>query len=170
MRFRYFNIPKLVFQLLRPNYSVRYDYDPDTQPNLLNNLYRLCLAICYVIESDLQEYYSYRIRWYMLVSCDPTYGSVEYVLNYLWDYNSQITITPSSVVDTTSYLYTEDTPAVYLYTEDQPEVYWGMGREYSGNPIVNIPAALANSPDYQQFIAELNLLFPFYIPYTINII
>ena len=47
MRFRYIDIPKLVLQLLRPNYSVRRDHSYTEQPFWTPILYRwCCMTIC----------------------------------------------------------------------------------------------------------------------------
>lgn len=168
MRFRLIDIPKFVFQTLRGNYSVRGDYQLPTQPQITTFLYRVCLAICYVIRGELHEYYRFRGKWFMLAACTPTYGQISRVLSYLYGYN--ITITSSKATLFENMLYAEDTPQVFWYAEDTPAVYLGGGGNYTEAPIVNVPSALYNSPHYAQFIADLNLLTPFFITYTINVV
>lgn len=166
MRFRYISIAKLVFQLLRGNYALRSDYDAEKQPQRTTFLYRLCLAMCYVISGDLQRYYETRSKWYMLVSCTPSYGQIARVLTYWYGYN--ITITPSVTQTKQSYWYdalkSKEEGQPYLYDDGEHPVYMGL----SGNatePIVNIPEVLYNNPiAMAQFRADLSVLVPFYIP------
>lgn len=171
MRFRYINIPKLVLQLLRGNYSVRHDYDAQTQPQITTNLYRYCLACVSNFQQYLQSYYENRSKYYMYAVCTPVYGQIERVLNYWYGTFGNITITPSSAETGVSYWYAEDTPKKYLFEGDTPPVYLGFGGNYTEKPIVNVPKALADLPEvYSQFIADVNLLLPFYITYSVNII
>lgn len=169
MKFRYIDIPKLVFQVLRSNYAVRYDYDENEQPQATSNIYRLCLAMCVILTDQLQSYYRTREKAYILSVCTPVYNQTAAVLNYLFGYNDEIYITPSGAQADGSYLYMEDEPATYLYTEDEPQVFWGQIGTYTESPIINIPLELQqNTVKYNQFIADLNTLFPFYLPYTIR--
>lgn len=169
MRFRYINIPKLVFQLLRGNYATRIDYDPVEQPQRTTNLYRLLLACLYPFKESIKAYYPIRSKWYMLAACTPTYGQIERVLNYWYDYDNGITITPSRASAIGSMWYSGPDPKVYLYTSATPPVYLGRGGNYTEAPIVNIPIALFNDTQvYNQFIADLNVLTPFYLTYTIK--
>lgn len=165
MRFRYISIAKLVFQLLRGNYALRSDYEPETQPQRTTFLYRLCLAICYVFSGDLQRYYETRSRWYMLVSCTPSYGQIERVLTYLYGYN--ITVTPSTTQTHQSYWYAQPQPKEiqpYLRDGSDHPVYLGASSNAT-EPIINIPTALYNNPvAMAQFRADLSVLVPFYIP------
>lgn len=172
MKFRYINIPKLVWQLLRTNFLERWDYAPEQGQNQrTTNLYRICLAICYAIAPDWKRYMRTRSKQYMLAACTPTYGQIQRVLNYWYaDEYGPISITQSMAVTTNSYLYEESEPARYLYMEAEPPVFWGRGGNYTEAPTVNIPQALADNPDdYRQFIADLNLLIPFYLTYNIVI-
>lgn len=67
------------------------------------------------------------------------------------------------------YVYDSPTPPVYLYGTPTPKVYLGQGGTITEQPIITIPAALYNNSEaYNQFIADVNTLFPFYIKYTIK--
>lgn len=168
MRFRFLNVPRIIFQILRSNYAVRSDYDPEMQPMALNYMYKFCLALIWPLKPRLDAFYEMRERWYILCACSPTYGQIERVLNSLWEYqNNEITITPSSAELAESYLYDTDTPAEYWYAEDTPAVYLGRGGVFSEVPIVNVPSALYNSPQYEQFLQELRFLVPFYIGFVV---
>lgn len=168
MRFRYINIQKMVFQLIRPDFALRYDYDPVNQRNRINYFTRIILAICYTLNGSLIQYYRHRTKWYMIAACTPTYGQIQRVLQYLYGMEyGDISITPSGAQLANSYLYKEDTPAKYLYTTDEPQIFWGQLGNVTEVPIVRLPQALVDSDDYEDFISTLNLLFPFHISYTL---
>lgn len=171
MKFRYIDTPRLIFQLLRSNYAVRTDTKAPEQPRYLTYLYRLCLALVWPLDAILKNYYKVRSKWYMLTACYPSYGQAMRVIDYWYpDWAGQITIEPSQATITNSYWYAEPTPPVYLYAEATPPVYLGRGVNYSEAPIVNIPQALVNDTEtYNQLIRDLDILFPFYVPYAINI-
>ncbi len=161
MKFRYIDIPKFVLQTLRGNYSVTNDEVPK-----LNLLYRICLAICFALNGTLKDYYAFRSRWYMLAACTPTYGQIGRVLSYL--YGQNIYLTPTAAVDDTSYLYLMPTPPRYWYTDGTTPVYLGQGGNYTEMPTIHIPYILAHDAErYEQLIADLNFLTPFYINYQI---
>ena len=171
MRFRYIDTAKLVFQLLRGNYAVRADYDPVGQPQRTTHLFRFCLACLFTLDARLKDYYTVRSKWYMLAACTPTYGQIARVLNYWYGQYGEITIAQSKAVLGASYLYWENEPPQYYYAEPTPPKYLGRGGNYTEEPTVNIPSSLANdSTLYEQFIADLNVLVPFYLTYNINII
>lgn len=171
MRFRYIDIPKLVLQLLRPNYSIRRDRYYPTQPYITTIIYRYCLACLMPLHTYLKEYYKVRSKWYMFAACTPTYGQIERVLKYWYGSYGDITITPSGASIWKSMWYAESTPKVYLYNTGQPPVFLGQGGTITESPIINIPAALNNDKAaLNQFIADVNVLFPFYINYTIKTI
>ena len=170
MRFRYIDIPKLVYELLRGNMALRRDYDEQTQPELINNLYRVCLALVWCLNEDLRAYYRMRCKWYMLAHCTPTYGQIERVLNYWYGDFGPIYVHPSEASVYNSYWYAEADPSRLLYWGEYPQVFLGRGGNYTEAPIVEIPAALqANSEVYEQFIADLNILTPFFVDYTIQV-
>lgn len=170
MRFRYINLLRLAFQLLRSNYALRYDYDPEQgRTQLTTFLYRVCLAMVYPFKKNLIELYRIRSKQYMLAACTPTQGQIERVLNKLYDYDTEIQIIGGSSAVTRSYLYTKNQPAVYLYTADNPSVYWGTWTNYSSLPVIRIPQSLKDDEvRYEQFIADLNKLIPFYLEYVIQ--
>lgn len=168
MRFRYINIPKLLLQTLRGNYATRYDYDEMTQPTRISYIFKICLALSYVLKNGLDSYYAFRSKWYMLASCTPTYGQIERVMSTIYSYDISITRSQASIED--SYWYMEEQPKRYLYTSGNPPVYMGRGGNYTEIPIINIPYELSVSSEYAQFIADLNMIVPFFIPYTINIL
>lgn len=167
MRFRYIFIPKLVAQLLRGNYLTRYDYNANEQPMRVTYLYKICLAICYCIQRELRHYYQHRSRWYMIASCIPSYANIQSVISYL--YNTDITITPSGAQGVGSYWYSEDEPKRYVYAEDDPQVFVGTAGTFSEVAIINVSQSLIDNTElYSEFIADLNLLFPFFLSYTIK--
>lgn len=169
MRFRYIDIPKLVLQLLRPNYSVRRDHSYTEQPFWTTIIYRYCLSLLMVLHDYLYNYYMVRSKWYMMAACTPTYGQIEGVLRYWYGEWGQISITPSVASIWRSMWYDSPTPPVYLYNTPTPKVYLGQGGTITEQPIITIPAALYNNSEaYNQFIADVNTLFPFYIKYTIK--
>jgi hypothetical protein len=103
----------------------------------------------------------------MLAACTPTYGQIERVLSYLYGYN--IIIEQSSANLYGTLLYKEDTPKKYMYVADTPAVYWGFGGNYSEAPTVKIPTELRDDPVlYPQFIADLNILTPFFVNYILK--
>lgn len=168
MRFRFLDIPKLVFQTLRTNYSVRNDYNNPNAPHKTTYIYRFCLSVCDVFKEYLENYYIVRWKGKLLAACTPTYGQIERVLTEIYDY--QILITPSNSSLSNSFWYGNPTPKIYLYTSNTPPRYLGTTANYSAAPIINIPSDLANDSDlYAEFIADLNTLVPFYINYNINI-
>lgn len=170
MRFRYIDLSRLILQTMRPNYALRHDFDPVTQPLRTNTLFRYILAILWPLYSMLRGYYQYRCKWYMFAACTPTYGQIERVMDYWYGSYGAITITPS--VATTSYpmWYEEAQPPKYLREEDEPPVFFGEGGNYAEAPIVNIPSSIFNDKEvYNSFIADLNVLVPFYITYTIKV-
>lgn len=167
MRFRYIYISRLIFQLLRPNYAIRYDYDGDEQPERLNSFYRLILCILCTLSATLEEYYHFRLKWYMLSGCEPTYGQVQRVMQKLYDDRVQIVAGNITVNDT--YLYMEPTPARYLYVDGIPAVFWGESGAYANYPTIRIPQELYDDTIlYNNFIADLNVLVPFNVPYVIQ--
>lgn len=170
MRFRYINLLRLTFQLLRSNYALRNDYDPEQgRTQLTTFLYRACLAMVYPFKKNLVELYRIRAKQYMLAVCTPTRGQIERVLNKLYDYYDEITIASGSQDVSRSYLYTANNPGVYLYTGDDPAVYWGIWTNYSSLPVIRIPQELKDDEvRYELFIADLNKLIPFYVEYVIQ--
>lgn len=169
MRFRYIDIPRLVFQFVRSNFATRSDYDAETQPIRTTYIYRLCLCICFLFRGNLKDYYRTRSKQYMIAACTPTYGQIERVLNYWYNsYGGEIYWTRSQASVEESYLYTEANPPVYFYRGDTPPVYLGRGGNYTEMPIIHIPQALYTSTDYSQFIADLNLLLPFWVSYIVE--
>lgn len=169
MRFRYIDIPKLVLQLLRPNYSVRRDHSYTEQPFWTTIIYRYCLSLLMVLHDYLYNYYMVRSKWYMMAACTPIYGQIEGVLRYWYGEWGQISITPSGASIWRSMWYDSPTPPVYLYNTPTPKVYLGQGGTITEQPIITIPAALYNNSEaYNQFVADVNTLFPFYIKYTIK--
>lgn len=171
MRFRYIFFVPLVFDLLRRNYSLRTDYEENVQPMATNFLFRYIASLVSPLIKPMQDYYKVRSKQYMIAACTPTYTQIERVLNYWYNYNNKITIIPSRVYSQPSYLYVQATPPSFLYDSAEPAKYWGKGGNYSEKPIVNVPKELYNNADeYAQFIADLNLLTPFFVPYTIKLI
>jgi hypothetical protein len=169
MRFRYIDIPKLVLQLLRPNYSVRRDHSYTEQPFWTTIIYRYCLSLLMVLHDYLYNYYMVRSKWYMMATCTPTYGQIEGVLRYWYGEWGRISITPSGASIWRSMWYDSPNPPVCLYDTPTPKVYLGQGGTITEQPIIAIPAALYNNSEaYNQFIADVNTLFPFYIKYTIK--
>lgn len=167
MRFRYIHIPRLLFQILRPNYALKDSAFSVGDGEYTNGLYRLLLSILWTLQSALLGYYEYRLRWYMIAACEPTYGHIERVLQVL--YGEGIYINRASINIQDSYLYDSTNPAQYLYSASSPEVYWGTVGVYDTLPIIMIPQSLMDdSRLYNKFIQDLNTIIPFYLNYVIE--
>lgn len=127
MRFRAVDIPRLVLEVLRPNYSIRKD--EDSEGNIvfsMSFLYQYILCLVYTFVIYWRGFDELRAREYMVASTLPIKGNMENVLNKLFEqYGSDIEV--NTVVTDNLWFYDEvvypDDPVWFYQNEDDAEFY-----------------------------------------------
>ena len=113
---RKIDIPKLVLQLLRPNYSITNGYTDAAgtyHAPVLNKLYRFILCLLYPLKPHLDEWDSMRQKAYAIASCQYGRKQVLAILNKY--YSSYGPISLGSINTSSVYLYntTDNIPVLF---------------------------------------------------------
>ena len=154
--FREINIPKLIYQINRPNYMVNNEYR-------LNNFYKLLLCLLYPFILLWNEYNTKRQRAYKIAACQYGKQQVIDILNDLYDPDGRH-IEAINVTSNKVYLYPSDYEAgekVYWSDKD----YTAGGRSYlytsslTTGVIINYPSYLEENKDtFSEFTQTVDSL------------
>lgn len=170
---RAIDIPKLAYQLLRPNYALTNGLRTEKgycSPQL-NTLYRFILSLIYPLLPTLESWDRSRRKSYAIAACQ--YGQAQ-VLAILNKYYGQISIQVNSA--NANYFYTageEEAVPVYMYSSggaNTPTYFYTEGSLFGNSTTVVIPKELADSNDYDDFIADLNAMLLYGIKVKLKII
>lgn len=193
---RAIDIPKLAYQLLRPNYAltsggmetvnlVSREYiwewnsakegvtdvvtsgvDADGskvyQPPRLNTLYRFVLSLLFPLSPALESWDRSRRKSYAIAACQYGQAQVLAILNKYYGQYGRISIQVNSAY--MLYFYTageEEAVPVYMYSSggaNTPTYFYTEGSLSGNSTTVIIPKELADSNDYDDFIADLNAM------------
>lgn len=168
---RAIDIKRLVLELLRPNYAISngVTVNGEYNPPKLNTIYKFIFSLVYPLYSSLEQWDKERRRSYAIAACQYGRMQVLAILNYY--YGQFGPITSNSDNDDVLYLYAEDDPEAtdtYLYAEGGTPVYLYKEGSFLGTTIIYIPAALATSDSYSDFVADLNSMILYGIQVTIK--
>ena len=172
MRFRYIFLGTLTAMLLRPDYTYVRGENLNYS-KVATKLYRFLVSCVMPLDYLLWTYFKARLKQYMFAACTPTYTQIERVLRYWYPANGATppTIKPGRYYRLYAYLYAEDTPKKYLYDGPTPPVYWPESDgNYDEPPTIEVTKQFTGMIDYEQFLADVALLIPFYIPYQVKIV
>lgn len=173
MKFRNIEIFRLVFQILRSNYSIARRVENGSTILSLNVLYRYLVCCLYDIKAMFTAYDAMRRKNYMIASCSPVNGQANNVLNELFgEYGTiNVTLTTYQAFYLWDVASTTEENKVYMYTSDtnQP-IYLGWPGAASNITIIEVPQNLVDDADaYSEFIAVLRALVPYGVNYTIQV-
>lgn len=166
---RKLDIPRLLFDLLRPEFSIRKDRDD------LTDLYKFlgcCLApLARREKTDWGPVYE---RNMALASCDGSLISVSAYLNKYFNKYGQITI--ESPIDHSVIMWpysSAGTGAVTMYPYEGGGGHAVIMYNYGialNSPIITIPAKLKrNRAMYSDFLADLSALTMYGIQFVVNV-
>lgn len=171
---RAIDIPKLAYQLLRPNYALTNGLRTEKgycSPQL-NTLYRFILSLIYPLLPTLESWDRSRRKSYAIAACQYGLAQVLAILNKYYGQYGQISIQ----VNSTNYFYTageEGAVPVYMYSSggaNTPTYFYTEGSLFGDSTTVVIPKELADSNDYDDFIADLNAMLLYGIKVELKII
>ena len=153
---RIVDIPKLVWQVLRPNYAVTEGVvKPDSTYTLptMTRLYKFILACLFILVPVWDIFDAARRKMYAVAASG--YGAAQ-VMAYLNDKYGMYGEIDVSIEDDNLYFFPQNETPVYLYsTGNKPMLY----QSNSFRVMLNIPAQLAaDSSIYPQFVADINSL------------
>lgn len=168
---RAIDIKRLVLQLLRPNYAISNGVMVDGvyNPPKLNTIYKFIFSLVYPLSPYIEQWDKVRRKSYAIAACQYGRKQVMAILNYY--YGQYGTISSNSDIDELAYLYAEGDPdgtTTYLYPDGSNPVYLYKEGSFLGTTIIYIPAALAASDSYSDFVADLNSMILYGIQVTIK--
>lgn len=172
---RAIDIPKLAYQLLRPNYALTNGLRTEKgycSPQL-NTLYRFILSLIYPLLPTLESWDRSRRKSYAIAACQYGLAQVLAILNKYYGQYGQISI---QVNANANYFYTageEGAVPVYMYSSggaNTPTYFYTEGSLFGNSTTVVIPKELADSNDYDDFIADLNAMLLYGIKVELKII
>lgn len=172
---RVIDIPKLAYQLLRPNYALTNGLRTEKgycSPQL-NTLYRFILSLIYPLLPTLESWDRSRRKSYAIAACQYGLAQVLAILNKYYGQYGQISI---QVNANANYFYTageEGAVPVYMYSSggaNTPTYFYTEGSLFGNSTTVVIPKELADSNDYDDFIADLNAMLLYGIKVELKII
>lgn len=173
---RAIDIPKLAYQLLRPNYALTNGLRTEKgycSPQL-NTLYRFILSLIYPLLPTLESWDRSRRKSYAIAACQYGLAQVLAILNKYYGQYGQISIQANSA--NANYFYTageEEAVPVYMYSSggaNTPTYFYTEGSLFGNSTTVVIPKELADSNDYDDFIADLNAMLLYGIKVELKII
>lgn len=173
---RAIDIPKLAYQLLRPNYALTNGLRTEKgycSPQL-NTLYRFILSLIYPLLPTLESWNRSRRKSYAIAACQYGLAQVLAILNKYYGQYGQISIWVNSA--NANYFYTageEEAVPVYMYSSggaNTPTYFYTEGSLFGNSTTVVIPKELADSNDYDDFIADLNAMLLYGIKVELKII
>lgn len=173
---RAIDIPKLAYQLLRPNYALTNGLRTEKgycSPQL-NTLYLFILSLIYPLLPTLESWDRSRRKSYAIAACQYGLAQVLAILNKYYGQYGQISIRVNSANG--NYFYTageEEAVPVYMYSSggaNTPTYFYTEGSLFGNSTTVVIPKELADSNDYDDFIADLNAMLLYGIKVELKII
>lgn len=172
---RAIDIPKLAYQLLRPNYALTNGLRTEKgycSPQL-NTLYRFILSLIYPLLPTLESWDRSRRKLYAIAACQYGLAQVLAILNKYYGQYGQISIQVNSA-DMVFYTAGEEGAVpVYMYSSggaNTPTYFYTEGSLFGNSTTVVIPKELADSNDYDDFIADLNAMLLYGIKVELKII
>lgn len=161
---RAIDIKKLVFQVLRPNYALTNGLRTEKgycSPQL-NTLYRFVLSLLFSLSPALESWDRSRRKSYAIAACQYGQAQVLAILNKYYGQYGQISIQVNSA--NMVYFYAageEGAVPIYMYSSEganTPTYFYTEGSLSGNSTTVIIPKELADSNDYDDFIADLNAM------------
>lgn len=171
---RAIDIPKLAYQLLRPNYALTNGLRTEKgycSPQL-NTLYRFILSLIYPLLPTLESWDRSRRKSYAIAACQYGLAQVLAILNKYYGQHGRISIQSANA----NYFYTageEGAVPVYMYSSggaNTPTYFYTEGSLFGNSTTVVIPKELADSNDYDDFIADLNAMLLYGIKVKLKIV
>lgn len=144
------------------------------QPPKLNTLYRFILSLLYPLSFYLDVWNRSRRKAYAIAACQYGLAQVLAILNKYYGQYGQISIQVNSA--NANYFYTageEEAVPVYMYSSggaNTPTYFYTEGSLFGNSTTVTIPKELADSNDYDDFIADLNAMLLYGIKVELKII
>lgn len=173
---RSIDIKQLIFQVLRPNYALTNGLRTEKgycSPQL-NTLYRFILSLIYPLLPTLESWDRSRRKSYAIAACQYGLAQVLAILNKYYGQYGQISIQVNSA--DMAYFYTageEGAVPVYMYSSggaNTPTYFYTEGSLFGNSTTVVIPKELADSNDYDDFIADLNAMLLYGIKVKLKIV
>lgn len=172
---RSIDIKQLIFQVLRPNYALTNGLRTEKgycSPQL-NTLYRFILSLIYPLLPTLESWDRSRRKSYAIAACQYGLAQVLAILNKYYGQHGRISIQVNSAAN---YFYTageEGAVPVYMYSSggaNTPTYFYTEGSLFGNTTTVVIPKELADSNDYDDFIADLNAMLLYGIKVKLKIV
>ena len=172
---RSIDIKQLIFQVLRPNYALTNGLRTEKgycSPQL-NTLYRFILSLIYPLLPTLESWDRSRRKSYAIAACQYGLAQVLAILNKYYGQYGQISIQVSA---NANYFYTageEGAVPVYMYSSggaNTPTYFYTEGSLFGNSTTVVIHKELADSNDYDDFIADLNAMLLYGIKVKLKIV
>lgn len=144
------------------------------QPPRLNTLYRFVLSLLFPLSPVLESWDRSRRKSYAIAACQYGLAQVLAILNKYYGQYGQISIQVNSV--DMVYFYTaveEGAVPVYMYSSggaNTPTYFYTEGSLFGNSTTVVIPKELADSNDYDDFIADLNAMLLYGIKVKLKIV
>ena len=144
------------------------------QPPRLNTLYRFVLSLLSPLSPALESWDRSRRKSYAIAACQYGLAQVLAILNKYYGQYGQISIQVNSA--NANYFYTageEEAVPVYMYSSggaNTPTYFYTEGSLFGNSTTVVIPKELADSNDYDDFIADLNAMLLYGIKVELKII
>lgn len=163
---RTLNIPRYLFNILRPQYALNYvTYQ-------LNRLYRFLLACLYPLVAPEAKYERACAKYYALAANDGSSASISAYLNYYYGQYGQIKfgIIPTSHLTMYSYSYPTGGPVVFnTYGDgDAVQLFNTSASVRLLSSTIYIPQELSNSAEYSDLLADVNALLVMGVKATIK--
>lgn len=144
------------------------------QPPRLNTLYRFVLSLLFPLSPVLESWDRSRRKSYAIAACQYGLAQVLAILNKYYGQYGQISIQVNSA--NANYFYTageEGAVPVYMYSSggaNTPTYFYTEGSLFGNSTTVVIPKELADSNDYDDFIADLNAMLLYGIKVKLKIV
>ena len=144
------------------------------QPPRLNTLYRFVLSLLFPLSPALESWDRSRRKSYAIAACQYGLAQVLAILNKYYGQYGQISIQVNSAYMV--YFYTageEGAVPVYMYSSggaNTPTYFYTEGSLFGNSTTVVIPKELADSNDYDDFIADLNAMLLYGIKVKLKIV
>lgn len=166
---RTLDIIRLVFDILRPTYSLTVDANGNDKLNVVYRYLATCFKPILALET---EYETLATKYYALADNNGTVISIQAYLNHYYGSYGTITITNAPVFETFLYPYIDATGTgaqiMNPYGEGEPIILYNYGST-ANSPLVSIPLALQqDTTTYENFIADLNAMVYYGIQYAIT--
>lgn len=132
------------------------------QPPRLNTLYRFVLSLLFPLSPALESWDRSRRKSYAIAACQYGQAQVLAMLNKYYGQYGQISIQVNSA--NMVYFYAageEGAVPIYMYSSEganTPTYFYTEGSLSGNSTTVIIPKELADSNDYDDFIADLNAM------------